>query len=109
MVEKSLSHSCRAGLPGPAPQQRLTPSQQTYIYTHILGGHLKLHVIAVCAAICALYAQNPSATLVGTVTDPSGLAVAGAKVKVLASATNQVRKTESDSKGAFIVPNLAPG
>jgi hypothetical protein len=41
--------------------------------------------------------------------DPAGATVSGAKVEVRNSATNEVRKTDSDSKGEFTMPNLAPG
>jgi hypothetical protein len=61
-----------------------------------------------CAAVC-LYGQNPTATLVGTVVDPAGLVVAGAKVEIRNSATNEHREVESGPKGVFIAPNLAPG
>ncbi len=62
-----------------------------------------------CAAICKLGAQNPTATLVGTVTDPTGLVVVEAKLEIRNSATNEVRKLQSNHKGEFTVPNLAPG
>ena len=52
-----------------------------------------------CAVVCRLAAQNPTAALVGTVLDPAGSAVQGAKVEVRNSGTNEVRKTESDAKG----------
>src|SRR6516165_6307883 len=66
-------------------------------------------VLVFCAALCKLAAQNPTATLVGTITDPSGSTVSGAKVEVRNSGTNEVRNVESDQRGEFTVPNLAPG
>src|SRR5579872_6933032 len=65
--------------------------------------------VVFCAGLGQLGAQNPTATLVGTVTDPTGLAVTGAKVEVRNSATNEVRKAETDQRGEFTAPNLAPG
>ena len=62
-----------------------------------------------CAVVCALYAQTPTATLVGILTDPSGALVAGAGVEIRDTATNGLRKVKSDQKGEFIAPNLAPG
>jgi hypothetical protein len=56
-----------------------------------------------------LSAQNPTATLVGVVTDPTGGVVGAAAVEVRNSGTNEVRKAESDQQGEFIVSNLAPG
>ncbi len=58
-----------------------------------------------CAALCKLDAQVPTATLVGTVTDPSGALVAGVKVEVRNSGTNEVRKAESDQRGEFTAPD----
>ena len=63
----------------------------------------------VCGAICEIGAQTPNAVLVGVVVDPAGSAVAGAKVEVRNSGTNEVRTTESDQKGEFTAPNLKPG
>ena len=62
-----------------------------------------------CAALCRLCAQTSTATLVGIAQDPSGALVAGAAVEVRNENTNALRKSESDGKGEFIVPNLAPG
>ena len=56
-----------------------------------------------------LGAQNPTATLVGTVTDPTGSVVVAAEVEVRNSGTNEVRKVETGQRGEFTVPNLAPG
>src|ERR1700676_2354355 len=63
----------------------------------------------VFCALGQLGAQNPTATLVGTVTDPTGSAVMASKVEVRNSETNEVRKAESDQRGEFTAPNLAPG
>jgi outer membrane receptor protein involved in Fe transport len=63
-----------------------------------------------CVALSTkLGAQNPTATLVGITTDPSGAVVVGAMVEIRNVATNGLRKAQSDAKGEFIVPNLAPG
>jgi hypothetical protein len=50
-----------------------------------------------------------TATLAGTVTDPTGAVVPGANVKVRSLATNTIRETVSDSAGTFTVPSLQPG
>jgi hypothetical protein len=71
--------------------------------------HRYAALILVCATFCRLCAQTSSATLVGIAKDPSGALVAGAKVEVRNTDTNALRKAESDSKGVFTVPNLAPG
>jgi hypothetical protein len=58
------------------------------------------------AGVCA--AQS-TATLAGTVTDPTGAVVPGANVKVRSLATNTIRETVSDSAGTYVVPSLQPG
>jgi len=52
-----------------------------------------------------LHAQVVGATLSGTITDPSGAAIAGAKVSVTNKATGVTRAIESDSAGFYSAPN----
>ena len=47
-------------------------------------------------------------SIVGTVTDPSGAAVASAKIKVTDETTAGVRETTANSQGYFVVPSLRP-
>src|SRR6266849_4693834 len=56
----------------------------------------------------AVSAQLPTSTLNGTVTDPQGAAVAGAKVTVVSQATGAVRDTTTDTAGFYSVTNLLP-
>jgi hypothetical protein len=71
------------------------------------NGLLTLVVLLLLSAgVCA--AQS-TATLAGTVTDPTGAVVAGANVKVRSLATNTIRETVSDSAGAYVMPSLQPG
>jgi hypothetical protein len=65
--------------------------------------------LAVAALVCQLWAQDPTATLFGRVVDGSRSVVAGAKVEIRNTATNEVRETVSDDKGEFTTPNLPPG
>jgi Carboxypeptidase regulatory-like domain len=74
--------------------------------------------ICVCAIIlCALIlscavrgaAQVNTATLSGTVTDPQGLAVRGAKVTVTNAATGAERTIAADDEGRYTFIGLVPG
>ena len=56
-------------------------------------------VLAVAAAPAA--AQLLYGGLVGTVTDPNGAVVPGAKVTIVNTDTNLTRETTSDAQGAF--------
>lgn len=55
------------------------------------------------------WAQLPTATLNGTVTDPQGSAVPGARVLVVSQATGATREALAGTEGQYIVANLAPG
>src|SRR5579863_6420690 len=56
----------------------------------------------------AVYAQVSGATISGTVTDPSGSAVANATVAVRNTSTGIIREVTTDSAGFYTVPNLPP-
>ena len=56
---------------------------------------------------CLITAAEPTGTLAGTVLDPSGAAVAGAKVTLVNTQTNQSRAIQSEPDGSFVFP-LAP-
>src|SRR6266550_211525 len=57
-------------------------------------------------AIAAL-AQVTTGRIEGTVTDPQGAAVPGAKVKVLNKATGLALDTTADEKGGWVFPSMA--
>ena len=71
-------------------------------------------IIAFCAIVLTVggaatgYAQS-TATLSGSITDPSGAAVPKAQVTVRALATGVDRVVTSDSAGNYSVPSLQPG
>jgi hypothetical protein len=69
-----------------------------------------------CSALLAyltltplLLAQNPTATMVGTVRDQSGAIVAGAALEIRNTDTDIPRKAVTNQRGEFTVPDLAPG
>jgi len=55
------------------------------------------------------FAQVSGATLSGSVTDPSGAAIAAAQVAIANRATGVSRATVTDGAGFYSVPNLLPG
>ncbi|MDQ2950002.1 MAG: carboxypeptidase-like regulatory domain-containing protein [Acidobacteriota bacterium] len=66
----------------------------------------------ICAAICfptPLAAQTSTATVVGSLHDVNGAAVADASVNVRNLETNELRTERSNADGGFTIPNLAPG
>jgi len=66
-------------------------------------------VITFFLSSLSLWAQLPTATLNGIVTDPQGALVAGAKIAVTNQATGVGRDTTTGSDGHYVVANLPPG
>src|SRR6267142_847514 len=65
-----------------------------------------------CLAIAnppPLFAQNYNGSVSGTVTDPSGAAVAGATVSIINPGTNASYSATTTDLGAYSVPNLPVG
>ena len=68
-----------------------------------------------CALFClfafdtASWAQLPTATLNGTVTDPQGAVVAGARVAATSEATGISREVLTAAEGFYTITNLVPG
>jgi hypothetical protein len=54
-------------------------------------------------------AQTATGSITGTVTDPSGAAVVGAKVKVVNIGTNEAREAATNELGYYSFPLLSPG
>src|SRR6185437_15192335 len=63
--------------------------------------------LIVCCAL--LRAADPTGTIAGTILDPSGAAVANARVTATATATGLTRVTLSSNTGAFVIPLLPAG
>ena len=69
-----------------------------------------IRVIAFIACLlCPVYGQTVLATLSGTVVDPSGKAVGGARVEATSRETGRVAAAESDKHGEFVIAGLASG
>ena len=57
----------------------------------------------------AIFAQLATSSVVGTVTDPSGLGVPGASIQAVRVETGQTRTTTPDAHGDFVLSSLEPG
>lgn len=56
-----------------------------------------------------LRAQTLYGTLIGNITDPSGLPVVGATVRAEHAGTALARETRTNERGSFLFPDLPPG
>ena len=65
-----------------------------------LGALYRAVVFLLSISACA-FAQNPTATVVGTVRDATGAFVAGAEVRVRNVETNDVHVTKTTPEGEF--------
>ncbi len=74
-------------------------------------GNMNIFLTLVFLALFAAssFAQAVSGTILGTVTDPSGAAVAGAKITLVQKATGVSRTLTSDGSGEYIAPSLPIG
>ena len=68
-----------------------------------------LGLIAVVAFVAVQASAQSSATLSGTVTDPTGAVVPAAHVKVHSLATGAERDLTTDAAGLYVAPSLQPG
>jgi hypothetical protein len=55
------------------------------------------------------FAQQPTGSIEGTVTDPSGAVINGATITARDVTTNQSRSTTTRSDGKYLIQQLAPG
>jgi outer membrane receptor protein involved in Fe transport len=70
----------------------------------------KLMVALLLCMMCpAVWAQLPTSTLDGTVRDPQGALVAGAKVSLSSVATDETRDITTGPEGHYGFTNLTPG
>jgi hypothetical protein len=69
---------------------------------------LRVFFATIVLAVCA-FAQRDLATIVGTVTDPTGAGIPNAKVTISEEATGQKYEVTTTSGGEFARPALKPG
>src|SRR3984893_3599156 len=69
------------------------------------------HALVLCALLLGLSSQafGQNATVVGTITDPSGAAVANATITITHTETGQAYHFTSNSDGQFVAPDLPIG
>lgn len=99
------------GLPGLS--QAAQTNAETNFWTAITpilhrSGLFVLAAVMLALAPVLLRAQQVTATISGTVTDPKGALVQGAAVTIVDEATGSPRSTESNNDGTFSIPNLIP-
>ena len=72
---------------------------------------MRLSATALCALLFAtsLHGQTTSGSITGTVTDPSGAIVPGAKITITSEGTGTVREALTGPAGVFSVPSLSIG
>ncbi len=69
----------------------------------------RILLVFLLLAAVSLSAQTFRGTILGTVTDPSGAVVAGAKVTVKNTGTGLERSTETSGDGSYSMPELPIG
>ena len=72
-------------------------------------GRWRLLLIGVCSASAVFSQSTTLGSIVGTVSDPSGAAIAGARARVLNTQTGVAREAQTDENGHFSVLSLIPG
>jgi hypothetical protein len=64
-------------------------------------------LVLICASAPTSFAQSDRGTITGTVSDPSGAAVAGAKVSAVNTNTGASHETTTTSEGSYTLPELS--
>src|SRR5580692_5125305 len=71
--------------------------------------HLLVAVLVACLAAPFAQSQTFRGTILGTVTDPSGASVPGAKITIQNTDTGLLRTAESQEDGSYRIPELPIG
>lgn len=70
---------------------------------------MALAVVAALAALPSALAQTVTGSVTGTVADPSGAVIAGAKVALINELTKQERDQDTGASGDFAFTEIVPG
>lgn len=81
----------------------------TFVARNRCFGKICSAVILLLLAICAAATAQTTATIFGTVTDPSGAIVPGAVLTITNQETGLSRRAETGSVGQFVAPLLGVG
>ena len=65
--------------------------------------------LAICAGAGAAPAQEVTATILGTVTDPAGAVVPNAEVTLTNRNTREERRAQADDSGNYVLTQIQPG
>ena len=60
-------------------------------------------------SLSLLQSQSTYGSITGTVTDPAGAIIAGAKVEVLDQGSGAKREAKTNDQGIYLIPSLEPG
>src|SRR5262245_12104396 len=85
---------------------------QHYVELNTLGDFMTRSVAVITlslAMMSSLPAQQPSASVVGRVTDASGAVIPGVAIRIVNLDTNIAQNGASNQAGDFTIPYLAPG
>jgi hypothetical protein len=86
-------------------------SASSRVFKFALKHFLLSHALVLCALLLSLSSQafGQNATVVGTITDPSGAAVANATITITHTETGQAYHLTSNSDGQYVAPDLPIG
>ena len=84
------------------------PKGLAALYTAAMSTKRSL-VLLLFVLSSGLFGQDFRATVLGSVTDPTGAVVPNATVKAVNTATNETKQVQTDAQGAYTIPYLDPG
>ena len=105
--KQELQVSQKSGLEFRLPRRTSLPLINDLIQGDFMRA--RMFLVFVLLAVVSLSAQTFRGTILGTVTDPSGAVVSGAKVTVKNVGTGLERTTETSADGSYALPELPIG